>query len=122
DTANVDAGLAIYIGVVGAIAHQSAGFSMGAIVIHRWHTMTRRLDNKLYATSRREVVGQDQERLDSFLRHAPESRVDLTIAATGEDFELSPNGQRRRSCLFDRGLRKQRIVRVDKRGKARRPG
>ena len=95
---------------------------MGTIAINRWHTVTRRLNNELNATSREQTVGQDQERLDSFLRNARECCVNLAIGASAENFELSPNGHRRRSCLFNRGLSKKRVVRIDKRGKARRPG
>src|SRR5262249_15932650 len=114
NAADVSAELAICIQNICAIAHQPADFSILAIGINRRHSMTPWWRGELHATSTEQIVGHDRECVDSVLRNAGESCVNLALGASAENFELYPNGRRRRLCVFNPGLSEKRIVRVDK--------
>jgi hypothetical protein len=80
--------------------------------------MVRRQRDELHATVDEQNVGRNQECVSSLLYKALKGRVDLTIGAGVEDFDLLVDGGSCRLHLSGPGLAR-RSVRIDEHGKAR---
>src|SRR2546430_3706474 len=87
-----------------SVAHQAAGFGIGAQGIDGWYGVARRQRDELHPTVDEEGVGMDHKCVGPLLQKARKGRVNLGSSAGREELDLWTNSRRRGFDIFLQGF------------------
>jgi hypothetical protein len=101
DVASINSDLAKHLYDTRSIAHQPASIGKDAIPVDRSDLMPRRKRCDVSATSRKERVGGNYQRINFILHHVSKGLIKLSIGARGKDFGWEPDCTGRGLCFLD---------------------